>query len=290
MALDDGVPELSFPACPPLRGLLMIEIQSLCKSFRDHTVLDHLSLSVRTGETMVIIGRSGCGKSVLLKHIVGLLKPDGGRVLIDGVDIWQLSASELDQIRLKFGVLFQGAALFDSMTVYENVAFPLEEHSAMGPEQIRQRVMDCLQLVGLEKAETLWPAELSGGMRKRVGLARALAMNPSIVLYDEPTTGIDPIMGDIINDLIIALRDRLQVTSIVVTHDMTSAYKVADRVAMLYNGKIVDVGTPEQIRRSKSPLVQQFIKGEATGPIQEGLPDPSILRHWSSRKRGTTIA
>lgn len=261
----------------------MIEIKDLSKSFEAHRVLDHVSLTIKTGETMVVMGRSGCGKSVLLKHIIGLIKPDEGMVLVDGVDVTQLSGRELDELRLKFGMLFQGAALFDSMTVFENVAFPLQEHTTMDAEAIRQRVQECLQLVGLEGVDELYPSELSGGMRKRVGLARALAINPEIVLYDEPTTGIDPIMGDIINDLIIALRDRLRVTSVVVTHDMRSAYKVADRMAMLYNGTIVEVGAPAAIRQSENPVVQQFIKGEAVGPIQEGLPDRRVLSRWSSR-------
>ena len=261
----------------------MIEIRDLSKSFNDHKVLDHVNLTINTGETTVIIGRSGCGKSVLLKHMIGLLKPDEGSVVIDGVDVASLSGRELNEVRLKFGMLFQSAALFDSMTVFENVAFPLREHTQTPPAALEQRVHECLQLVGLQEIDELYPSALSGGMRKRVGLARALAMNPEIVLYDEPTTGIDPIMGDIINDLIIALRDRLKVTSVVVTHDMRSAYKVADRMAMLYNGGIIEVGTPEQIRSSKNPIIQQFIKGEATGPIQEGLPDRRVLSRWSSR-------
>ena len=261
----------------------MIQIKGLHKSFDGNHVLRGLDLEVKTGEALVVMGRSGCGKSVLLKHIIGLLKPDEGAVLVNGVDIAQLSGQALDELRLKFGMLFQGAALFDSMTVFEKVSFPLSEHTTMGAPAIEQRVHECLQLVGLERVDELYPSELSGGMRKRVGLARALALGPEIVLYDEPTTGIDPIMGDIINDLIIALRDRLKVTSVVVTHDMRSAYKVADRMAMLYNGSIVEVGSPEQIRSSKSPVVQQFIKGEAVGPIQEGLPDRRILTRWSSR-------
>ncbi len=263
----------------------MIEIQDLSKSFEGHQVLDQANLTIQTGETMSIIGRSGSGKSVLLKHIIGLMKPDAGRVLIDRVDITTRSGSALDDLRMKFGMLFQGAALFDSMPAFENVAFPLREHTTMTPEEIRQRVRECLQLVGLEGVDDLYPSELSGGMRKRVGLARALAMSPEIVLYDEPTTGIDPIMGDIINDLIIALRDRLKVTSVVVTHDMRSAYKVADRIAMLYNGRIMEVGTPQDLRSSTNPVVQQFIKGEAVGPIQEGLPDRRVLSRWSSRGR-----
>ncbi len=263
----------------------MIEIQQVSKSFNAHQVLDRVNLTIKTGETMVIIGRSGCGKSVLLKHMIGLMKPDEGTVLVNGTDITHLTGAVLDEIRMKFGMLFQGAALFDSMTAYENVAFPLEEHTAMSREAIRQRVHECLQLVGLEGVDDHYPSELSGGMRKRVGLARALAINPEIVLYDEPTTGIDPIMGDIINDLIIALRDRLKVTSVVVTHDMRSAYKVADHIAMLYNGEIVEAGTPEEIRSSKNPIVRQFIEGAAVGPIQEGLPDRRVLSRWSSRAK-----
>ena len=259
----------------------MIEIKDLSKSFDDHPVLNHVDLTIKTGETMVIIGRSGCGKSVLLKHIIGLMKPEEGSVSIDGVDVTQLSGQSLDRLRMKFGMLFQGAALFDSMTVEENVGFPLSEHSALTPEAIGQRVQECLALVGLEKVEDLYPAELSGGMRKRVGLARAIAMNPEIILYDEPTTGIDPIMGDVINDLIIALRDRLKATSVVVTHDMRSAYKVADQIAMLYNGSIVATGSPSEIQQTANPIVRQFVKGEAVGPIQEGLPDRRVLTRWS---------
>ncbi|MBI2885324.1 MAG: ABC transporter ATP-binding protein [Candidatus Omnitrophica bacterium] len=261
----------------------MIEILDLAKSFEDHLVLSGVNLTVPTGKTTVIIGRSGCGKSVLLKHIVGLIKPDRGTIAIDSIDITQLSGRSLDQIRKKFGVLFQSAALFDSMTVEENVGFALREHTTMRAEAVRERVRECLALVGLPDVEQLKPAELSGGMRKRVGLARAIAMNPEIILYDEPTTGIDPIMGDVINDLIIALRDRLKVTSVVVTHDMRSAYKVADRIAMLYNGAVIAEGTPEEIRRSPHPVVRQFVEGQATGPIQEGLPDRRILSRWPNR-------
>lgn len=261
----------------------MIEIQNLSKAFDEHQVLDHLDLAIETAETVVVIGRSGSGKSILLKHIIGLIKPEEGSVLIDGADITKLSGTALDELRITFGMLFQGAALFDSMTAYENVAFPLCEHTKMKEREIQQRVHECLQLVGLEAVDDLYPSELSGGMRKRVGLARALAMNPRIILYDEPTTGIDPIMGDIINELIIGLRDRLKVTSVVVTHDMQSAYKVADRIAMLYNGQIIEVGSPNEIRRSKNPVVQQFINGKSVGPIKEGLPDRRVLSRWSSR-------
>ena len=217
-----------------------------------------------------------------------LPQPDRGSVLIDGTDLVPLHGRALDEIRKKFGMLFQSAALFDSMTVEENVAFPLREHTTMSPEALTQRVRECLSLVGLEHVEELHPAELSGGMRKRAGLARALAMHPEIILYDEPTTGVDPIMGDVINELIVALRDRLKVTSVVVTHDMRSASKVADRIAMLYNGTIVEVGTPEQIKQSPNPIVQQFIQGSASGPIQEGLPDRRTFSRWPRPARTLT--
>ena len=218
---------------------------------------------------MVIIGRSGCGKSVLLKHIIGLMKPDSGQVLIDGVDLTKLRGKTLNQIRLKFGMLFQGAALFDSMTVGENVGFSLQEHGLNGNKSISERVRECLQMVGMKGIEEMKPADLSGGMRKRVGLARAIARNPQIILYDEPTTGVDPIMGDAVNDLIRELHDKLKVTSIAVTHDMTSAYKIANRIAMMYEGKIIEVGTPDQIRNTRNPIVRQFITGAASGPITE---------------------
>ena len=261
----------------------MIVIRGLHKSYNEHKVLDGVELTVNKGETVVVIGRSGCGKSVLLKHIIGLVKPDEGTILVDSQDVPALMGRALDQLRLRCGMLFQSAALFDSMTVFENVSFALCEHTTLAKDAIAQRVHECLQLVGLQEVDDLYPSELSGGMRKRVGLARALAINPEIILYDEPTTGIDPIMSDVINELIITLRDRLKVTSVVVTHDMRSAYKVADRIAMLYNGQIIAVGTPEQIRSSDNAYVQQFIKGVAEGPIQEGLPDRRVLTRWSSR-------
>ncbi len=246
----------------------MIEIINLCKSFGDHLVLDNLNLTINTGETMVIIGRSGCGKSVLLKHIIGVMKPDSGQVLIDGEDITRMSEKELNNIRLKFGMLFQGAALFDSLTVSENVGFSLKERR-QDVAFIDTRVGECLQMVGLKGIEELKPSELSGGMRKRVGLARAICTSPQILLYDEPTTGIDPIMADAINDLIVDLSKKLNITSIAVTHDMVSAYKIATRVAMLYKGKIVEVGTPDEIKNTQNPIVHQFIEGLAKGPITE---------------------
>jgi phospholipid/cholesterol/gamma-HCH transport system ATP-binding protein len=251
----------------------MIDIINLQKTFEDNHVLRGVNLTIETGETMVIIGRSGCGKSVLLKHIVGLTEPDSGQIFVDGTDIKNLSRKRLDATRAKFGFLFQGAALFDSLTVEENVAFALLEREGRHIEDVRDRVRECLGLVGLEGVEQLMPSALSGGMRKRVGLARAICMNPTYMLYDEPTTGLDPVMSDVINDLIVALRDRLHVTSIVVTHDMTSAYKIGDRIAMLHDGQIIAVGTPDEVRQSTNPIIHQFITGAATGPIKvEGQP------------------
>ena len=248
----------------------MIEIINISKSFGDNRVLDNLNLNIDSGEVMVIIGRSGCGKSVLLKHIIGLLKPDFGQVLIDGKDTTRMDIKELDKLRLNFGMLFQGAALFDSMSVYENVGFALLEHTDLSEDQIREKVTEALKMVGLEGIQDSMPAELSGGMKKRVGLARAICNDPRIILYDEPTTGLDPIMADTINDLIIDLNRKLKVTSIAVTHDMKSAYKIATRIAMLYHGKIMEVGTPEKIKNTDDPLVKQFITGAAKGPITEG--------------------
>lgn len=249
---------------------MLMEIKNLYRNFNGMEVLRGVNLTIERGETIVIIGRSGCGKSVLLKHIIGILKPDSGEILVDGVDITELGEYQLNQYRKRFGMLFQGAALFDSFTIKGNVAFGLEEHMALPDKEIDKRVKEYLGLVGLEGIEDKKPAELSGGMRKRVGLARAIAMNPEIILYDEPTTGVDPIMGDIINDLILKLHDQLRVTSIAVTHDMISAYKIADRIAMLYNGKIIIAGSPEEIKESKDPIVQQFITGTAEGPIAHG--------------------
>ncbi len=247
----------------------MIEIQDLHKSFGGKEVLRGIDLVIRKGETMAVIGQSGSGKSVLIKHMIGLMRPDRGRILVDGVDICCLNDKEMYDVRRKFGLLFQAGALFDSLTVAENVGFGLERYRDFPPEKTRRIVSESLAKVGLQGAEELMPHELSGGMKKRVGLARAIAYEPEIMLYDEPSTGIDPIRADAINDLIIRTQQEMDVTSVVITHDMTSAYKVADRIAMLYNGKIVQIGTPEDIRNSPDPVVQQFIHGRAEGPIKE---------------------
>lgn len=247
----------------------MIQIQGIHKWFGEHHVLRGVDLTIKEGETLVIIGRSGCGKSVLLKHIMAILEPDDGDVLIGGRSMFGMKPSEQDSFRLQLGMLFQGAALFDSLTVLENVGFSLFEHTRLSEDVIRKRASEKLRMVGLEGIEDLMPSSLSGGMKKRVGLARAICNEPKIILYDEPTTGLDPINADVINDLILGMQKQLKVVSIVVTHDMTSAYKVADRIAMLYEGRIIGIGTPDEIRNSPDPIIQQFITGSARGPITD---------------------
>lgn len=244
-----------------------IVIEGISKSFGPKAVLNETDLLIHKGETLVIIGRSGEGKSVLLKHIVRLLEPDGGQIWCEGTEIHGLRRSKLMEMRKKFGFLFQGAALFDSMNICKNVGLMLEEHTDLSEEEIRQRACECLGQVGLNNAEDKLPSELSGGMKKRAGLARAIVMEPEYILYDEPTTGLDPITGDAINDLIIQLQKELGVTSIVVTHDMPSAFKIADRMAMLSRGKIVYTGTVDEIRSTDHPMVRQFIEGNSQGPL-----------------------
>lgn len=245
----------------------MIEIVNVHKSFGNFAVLRGVNLAVERGESMTVIGGSGSGKSVLIKHIIGLLFPDRGQVIVDGQVVNKLDEQGLNELRKKFGMLFQGAALFDSLTVWENVGFALKQHSKLSDREIRKAATEKLALVGLKDVEDKMPAELSGGMKKRVGLARAIAMDPAIILYDEPTTGLDPITADAINDLIIDLRKKLGVTSVAITHDMHSAYKISDRIAMLYKGTILEIGTPDQIRNTANPVVRQFIAGSAVGPI-----------------------
>jgi phospholipid/cholesterol/gamma-HCH transport system ATP-binding protein len=239
----------------------MIEIKNLHKSFGSNKVLQGVNLDIDTGETLVIIGRSGCGKSVLIKHIVGLLYPDEGHVKVEGKTVDEMSMKELYELRTKFGFLFQGSALFDSMTVEENISLPLEESKKkFSISEIEKKVAEKLEMVGMSGVQKLKPAELSGGMRKRVGLARALITEPDYIFYDEPTTGLDPIMSDSIDELIKELTDKLNSTSIVVTHDMYSVKNVADRVAMMHEGKIHFSGTPTELLSSKDPIIKEFIQ------------------------------
>jgi phospholipid/cholesterol/gamma-HCH transport system ATP-binding protein len=239
----------------------MIEVRHLQKDFGVQTVLAGIDLRIETGESVVIIGRSGCGKSVLLKHLIGLLQPDAGQVLIDGEDIVAMDERELLRVRRKFGMLFQSAALFDSMNVAENVGFAFRNHGHATPGEIARKVKEALEMVDLPGTELKRPAELSGGMRKRVGLARAIIYEPRILLYDEPTTGLDPIVSDSIDQLIIRIRDRLKVTTVVVTHDMRSARRVGQRILMLHDKRIYATGPAAEIFASQEPVVRRFIDG-----------------------------
>jgi phospholipid/cholesterol/gamma-HCH transport system ATP-binding protein len=246
-----------------------IQVRGLCKSFGSKVVLDHLDLDVAEGESLVIIGGSGTGKSVLIKTVIGLLQPEAGSIKVDGVEVTTLSAAEREKVARKFGMLFQGAALFDSLPVWENVAFGLIETHRIGRRDAKQKALETLTHVGLSAdVGELWPAELSGGMKKRVALARAIATEPEIIFFDEPTTGLDPIMGSVIDDLIVKCVRELGATALSITHDMTSARRIADRVAMIYQGKIIWHGTVEEIDITSDPYVSQFIHGRAEGPIQ----------------------
>ncbi len=247
----------------------MIEIHNLYKAFGAQMVLNNLNLTVRRGETKVVIGRSGVGKSVLLKSIVGLVRPESGSIKINGVEVTGLSEREYNKLRLEIGMVFQGGALFDSLSVGENVAFVLNEFMNLEARTVRERVRDALAMVGLKDVEHLMPSQLSGGMKKRVSLARVLCMEPQIILYDEPTSEVDPITAAAVNNLIRELRNKLKVTSIVVTHDMNSAYQIADSIAMFYKGTVIADGTPDEIRHSNNPIVHQFIHGLGEGPITD---------------------
>lgn len=238
-----------------------IEFRQVYKSFNHAPVLAGMDFTIQSGETVTIIGGSGIGKSVTLKLIVGLLKPEAGQIFIEGEDIVPLAENQLTRVRRKIGMVFQSSALFDSLSVAENIAYPLREHTAMSERQIRERIMETLRLVGLEDAEDKEPTDLSGGMRKRVALARAIALAPKIILYDEPTTGLDPTNTEKINELIVDMNRKLEVTSVVVTHDMRSAFKISDRIGLLDKGKIAVAGTPQEIERADLPLVRQFING-----------------------------
>ena len=246
-----------------------IALKGLKKRFGPKVVLDGIDLEIATGESLVVIGGSGTGKSVLLKSIIGIIDPDDGTVLIDGEDTTHLTGSDRTELMRKFGMLFQGSALFDSLKVWENVAFGLVQGRGIGRTEAREVAIKKLASVGLPpEVGELWPSELSGGMQKRVGLARAIAAEPEIIFFDEPTTGLDPIMGDVINDLIVQCRKQLGATTLSITHDLASARKIADRVAMIHGGKIVWSGPVAQIDRSGNPYVDQFIHGRAEGPIK----------------------
>jgi len=237
----------------------MIEIRDLWKGFGTTPVLKGIHLKIWPGTTTVILGGSGSGKTVLMKHIIGLLKPDRGEVWVDGVEVVHLRGRELQIQREKMGMVFQNAALFDSMTVGDNVAFPLREHSKLSEREIQKRVQEKLAVVSLYKVEDKFPAELSGGMRKRVGLARAIVRDPKIVLYDEPTTGLDPLTTENVDEMIITAREKLGVTSVVISHDIGSAFHIGDHIAMLHDGHIVEEGPPEKLRRSQEPHTQHFL-------------------------------
>jgi len=239
----------------------LIELKHVDMSFKNHKILNDVSLQIQPGEIMVIIGPSGAGKSTLLRLMIGLLRPTGGEIWVEGQEISHLNEEELNKIRRNMGMVFQYSALFDSMTVGDNVAFGIRQHTDMPEDQILRVIRRSLRMVGLMGKESVMPSELSGGMKKRVGLARAIAINPKIVLYDEPTAGLDPVMSSTINRLIMSTRRILGMTAVVVTHDMDSAFAIADRIAMMYDEKIIEVGTPDEFRESSNPLVQQFIYG-----------------------------
>lgn len=246
----------------------MIKIVDLKKRFNTKRVLNGVNLEIEKGKITVIIGRSGEGKSVLIKHIIGLLRPDSGQIFLEDMELTSMKERDFNEVRKRFGMLFQGAALFDSMTVAENVGFPLKEHTDLNDEDIFKVVSEKLRRVGLVNVENMMPSELSGGMRKRVGLARAIVMDPEIVLFDEPTTGLDPIMSDSIGDLVLDTQRALKTTYILITHDIPFTYKIADKIAMLHEGRIIEEGTVEEMKQNSNPILRQFLEGRAEGPIK----------------------
>jgi phospholipid/cholesterol/gamma-HCH transport system ATP-binding protein len=260
--MTTGRNQCSTPGAP-----VKICLEGVTKAFDGRTVLAGIDLEVLEGESLVIIGGSGSGKSVLLKHLIGLLTPDRGRVLVDGTDLSSLSPRELTRFRRRFGMSFQEGALFDSMTVAENVAFPLRRLTDLSPREVRERVAECLSLVHLPGVEDKLPSQLSGGMRRRVGFARAVALEPQILLFDEPTTGLDPVTTAVIDEVIVDLTTRLDSTSVTITHDMTSAFRIADRIGMIHGGSIIALAPPRELPALGDPRVDQFLRGHAHGPL-----------------------
>lgn len=252
----------------------VIDVVNLSKAFGPKVVLSNVNLQVQEGESLAVMGGSGTGKTVLLRNIMGLLTPDTGHVAVEGKIIQQLSRNELFEARKSIGMCFQMAALFDSMTVFENVAFSLERHTLMSTREIEDRVDECLAMVGMKGTQNLKPAELSGGMKRRVGFARAIALKPKILLFDEPTTGLDPVMTDVIGRIILDLHHELGVTSITVTHDLKSAFEIADRIALIFRGECIACETPHAFKRNPHPVVQQFLRGDADGPFLQDPPPP----------------
>ena len=261
---------------------VVISVKNLVKNFGTRRILNGISLDIYEGETLVVMGGSGCGKSTFLRHLIGSIRPDEGEIWMFGRDIAKLSEDELHDVRKRYGMLFQSGALFDSMTVGENISLPLREHTKLDGTIINIIVKMKLELVGLRGFENLMPSQLSGGMKKRVGLARAIVMDPTIVFYDEPTAGLDPVMTGVIDKLTIDLTKKLHITSVVVTHDMNSVFRIADRIVMLHLVNILQIGTPAEIKHSKNPLVQQFITGEAEGPISFYQTGGDYLDHLTA--------
>jgi len=256
----------------------VIAVENLHKSFAGRAVLRGVSFEIARGETLVVLGGSGCGKSTLLRHLIGAMRPDKGRVYILGREIFSLSRAELDALRLRLGIVFQSGALFNSMSVGDNIALPMREHTKLDENIIKIMVKMKLELVGLRDFENLMPSQLSGGMKKRVALARAIALDPEILLYDEPTAGLDPVMTGVIGQLIMDLAGKLNVTSVVVTHDIRSAFRVAKRILVLYEGRVIASGTPEEIEKTSDPIVRQFISGAPDGPIPLRLSSSDFAR------------
>jgi phospholipid/cholesterol/gamma-HCH transport system ATP-binding protein len=266
-------------------GETVIEVTDLVRKFGDRLVINDISFTINRGETMVIMGGSGCGKSTLLRHIIGSMHPTSGSVKIFGEEITNISERQMAHIRRRFGMLFQSGALLASLTVGENVALPLSQHTRKSPEEIDEIVKQKLQMVGLSGFEDLKPAEISGGMTKRVGLARALVLDPELLFSDEPTSGLDPIMTAVVDQLTLKLTHGEHMTAVVVTHDMTSAFRIATRMIMLGHGSIIAHGTPDEIRNSPNPEVQQFIHGQADGPIPLNLSQEEHEHHPYGRPR-----